>query len=283
VIRRLVLAALALLVLGAAVFAAGYRNARADPVVRRAAVALPGWPAGASPITIALLSDIHMESLTMDAPRLSRIVAAVNAQHPDLVVIAGDFVEGQGREEAARAIPLLAGPLWRLRAPLGVAAVLGNHDHWTDPRPLAAMLRRIGVLLLMNDAHGAGPLALAGLDDEATHHLQLAPTLRALARLRGAGVMVAHSPEIAPRLPAGVRLLLAGHTHCGQVVLPIIGPPYQVTRAHYRCGVVRDPGRTTIVTAGLGTSNLPIRFGAPPDWWLVTVGPDACAISRPRS
>lgn len=279
---RLALAAALLLSLVVLALAIGYRNARADPIVRRAAVALPGWPAGAPPITIALLSDIHMESAAMDEPRLARAVGRVNALRPDLVVIAGDFVEGRGRDEAARAIPLLARPLARLRAPLGVAAVLGNHDHWTDPQPLAAMLRRIGVVLLSNDARAVGPLALGGLDDEATHHLRLAPTLRALARLRGAGVMIAHSPAIAPRLPARVRLLLAGHTHCGQVVLPIVGPPIQVTSAHYRCGVVHDPGRTIIVTAGLGTSNLPIRYGAPPDLWLIRVGPSVATVSPPR-
>lgn len=279
--RRLAMSMLLLAVVGSlAVLLIGYHNARADPLVRRVGVALPGWPTGAAPVTIALISDIHMESATMDETRLNRIVDQVNALHPDLVAIAGDFVEGSGIDEATRAIPLLERPLSRLRAPLGVVAVLGNHDHWTDPTPLARMLRRIGVIVLVNDARAAGPLAVAGLDDPATFHARIAPTMRALSRLSGAGVAIAHSPMIAKHLSTRTRLLLAGHTHCGQIVLPLIGPPIEVTRPHYRCGVVRDPGRVTIVTAGLGTSDLPMRFGAPPDLWLVRVGPTVAA-TRP--
>ncbi|GAA0656444.1 hypothetical protein FHT00_002427 [Sphingomonas insulae] len=271
-IRRLSFVLLALILLIGAAFLVGYRNARADPIVRRAAVALPGWPAGQPPVTIALLSDIHMESAAMDAARLDRIVDQVNALHPDLIVLAGDFIEGRGVDEAARAIPLLARPLARLRAPLGRVAVLGNHDHWTDPAPLAAMLRRIGIVVLANEGREIGPLAVGGLDDPATSRARPEKTLEALAALQGAGVMVAHSPAIAPQLSSRTRLLLAGHTHCGQVVLPLIGAPFEVTSPHDRCGIVHDPGRVTIVTAGLGTSNLPVRYGAPPDVWLVRVG-----------
>ncbi len=271
--RPLLSAALIVAFIAGAVFLIGYRNARADPVVRRVTMALPDWPAGKPPITIALMSDIHMESMAMDEGRLARIVGQVNALHPDLVVLAGDFIEGRGVGEADRAIPLLARPLSQLKAPLGVVAVLGNHDHWTDPAPIAAMLRRIGVVVLVNQGEGLGPLALGGLDDPATHHDRIAPTQAALATLAGAGVMVAHSPDVAVKLSRRTTLLLAGHTHCGQVVLPLIGAPVEVTNPRYRCGIVRDPHRLTVVTAGLGTSNLPIRFGAPPDLWLVRVGP----------
>lgn len=273
--RRLFPIALILVVAGIALFALGWRNARADPVVRRTAVALPDWPDVAPPITVALLSDIHMESAAMDEPRLARIVAQVNALRPDLVMIAGDFIEGRGEDEAARALPPLARALHRLHARLGVVAVLGNHDYWTDAEPLARMLTRIGVVVLRNDAVAAGPLAVAGLDDQPTRHARLLPTLAALDRLRGAGVMLAHSPDIAARLPRDVTLLLAGHTHCGQVVLPLIGPPIEVADSRYRCGIVREGMRTTIVTAGLGTSDLPVRFGATPDLWLVRLGPTA--------
>lgn len=274
-LAALIAAALILVVAGVALVALGWQNARADPIVRHTAVALPGWPVGAPPITVALLSDIHMESAAMDEPRLARIVAQVNTLRPDLIVIAGDFVEGRGDHEAERALPLLARALGGLRAPLGTVAVLGNHDYWTDAEPLARMLAGIGIVVLRNGATPVGPLALAGLDDQPTHHARFAPTLAALRKLRGAGVMLAHSPDIAPKLPASVTLLLAGHTHCGQVVLPLIGPPVEVAASRYRCGIVREGARTTIVTAGLGTSNLPVRLGAPPDLWLVRLGPTA--------
>lgn len=274
-LAALIPAALIVIVAGVALFALGWHNARADPVVRRTAVALPGWTAGEPPITVALLSDIHMESAAMDEPRLARIVAQVNALRPDLIVIAGDFVEGRGDHEAERALPLLSCALARLRAPLGTVAVLGNHDYWTDAEPLARMLATIGIVVLRNGATPVGPLALAGLDDQPTHHARLGRTLAALRKLRGAGVMLAHSPDVAPKLPATVTLLLAGHTHCGQVVLPLVGAPIEVAPSRYRCGIVREGARTTVVTAGLGTSNLPVRLGAPPDLWLVRLGPTA--------
>jgi len=271
--RRLLLILAGVALLGVLAFAVGVMNARADPVMRRATIALPRWPANARPIRVALLSDIHMESWSMTPARLLRIVGQVNAARPDLVVIAGDFVDGLGPTEARAAVPAMEPALARLRAPLGVVAVLGNHDHWTDPVPVEAMLRRLGAVTLRNGAARAGPLAAAGYDDQPSGHLKAWPTLKAWRRLKGAGVAVSHSPGAARWLPPGIGLLLAGHTHCGQVVLPIIGAPIPVGPKRYQCGVIRDPHRLVIVTAGLGTSNVPVRWGAPPDWWLLTLGP----------
>jgi predicted MPP superfamily phosphohydrolase len=254
----------------AALVALGYRNARADPIVRRATIALPDWPAGGPPVTVALLADIHIESATMDARRLDRIVAQVNALHPDLIALAGDFVAGSDEEEAVRAAPLLTAALSRLEAPLGTVAVLGNHDHWTDPARVRAALDRAGILVLDNAAVARGPLAVGGVDDPFTGHARIAPTVEAMRRLRGAGVLIAHSPDAALGLPSGVHVVLAGHTHCGQIVLPIVGAPVEVADPRYRCGLIREPERTVVVTAGLGTTDLPLRFGAPPDVWLVT-------------
>ena len=95
-------------------------------------------------------------------------------------------------------------------------------------------------------------------------------------------VLLTHSPSIVTGLPAGFPLVLAGHTHCGQVVLPWVGPllnhsPRAQWRRlydpRYRCGLDRDRGRLTIVTAGVGSGTMPVRLGAVPDWWLVTLHP----------
>lgn len=272
-VRQMSLGLLAVAVIGAAIMAAAYRSARSDPVLRRATVGLPGWPQGAPPVAVALLGDIHIGGAAMDTARLDRIVDQVNAQQPDVIVIVGDFINGHESGSAARMAPALVAPLRRLRTPLGVVAVLGNHDHWTGARAVTAALQRADVLVLRNQAAPRGPLVIAGLDDRPTHHDRLEQTVMAVRALQGAGVMLAHSPELGAPLPQRLRLVLAGHTHCGQVVLPIIGAPQQVTDPRYRCGIIRDPGRLTIVTAGLGTSMLPIRIRAPPDWWLVTLGP----------
>lgn len=272
--RRLLLFALVLAVAAAtALVGSGLASARADPVMRTAAVALPRWPAGAAPIRVALLSDIHMESGSMSPERLARIVAAVNAARPDLVVIAGDFVDGQGHDRAPAAVRQMEPALARLHPRLGIVAVLGNHDYWTDPQPVVAMLHRLRAIVLRNDARAAGPLAIAGFDDQVSGHLKAWPVLKAWRQLQGAGVAVSHAPGAVQWLPPGVTLLLAGHTHCGQVVLPLVGAVRPVSAPDLQCGIVRRGAATVVITAGLGTSVLPFRIGAPPDWWLLTLGP----------
>lgn len=269
-------AALALLVL--AFLALGYVNARADPVVRRMTVKLPGWPADAAPVRVALLSDMHVGSPATDAARLSRVVAQVNALRPDLVLIAGDFVAGRDLAQGRVYADVLAPPLAGLRAPLGVVAVLGNHDHWTAPTHIAGVLRRAGITVLANDAVARGPLAIVGIDDGFSGHADIPRALAAARPLAGARVVLTHTPDTAKLLPSGSgALLLAGHTHCGQAVLPLIGPvaDHLYGRAlydpRYRCGAIRDPDRLVIVTGGIGGS-LPLRYGVPPDVWLLTIG-----------
>ena len=92
----------------------------------------------------------------------------------------------------------------------------------------------------------------------------------------GAPVLLTHSPAAIRHLPAGLPLVLAGHTHCGQVVLPLIGSVAQwVGRRrldpHYLCGLVQDPGRTIVISGGVGSGSIPIRIGAPSEWWLITL------------
>lgn len=262
-------------VLAMALAAYSLAEARRDPVVRRASVALAGWPRGAKPIRVALLSDIHIGSPAMDAGRLARIVDRVDALRPDLILIAGDFIDGDDPRGAARLGDAMIVPLRRLHAPLGVVAVPGNHDHATGLATVRTQLERAGVMLLVNQAAVRGPLAIAGLDDPSTLHDKMPATLTALRRLLGARVMLAHAPDAAAHMAPDVGLLLVGHTHCGQVVLPLWGPlvPMAPYEKRYPCGVFREPGRTTIVTAGLGTSIGPFRLNAPPDLWLLTLGP----------
>ncbi|WP_374944921.1 metallophosphoesterase [Sphingomonas sp.] len=252
----------------------GYAGAVRAPVVRRATVSLPGWPAGAKPVTIALLSDIHIGNLATGRARFARVAESVRALRPDLILLAGDFIAGHSPTDADAAPELVEG-LRRLHAPLGVVAVPGNHDHWTNIAKVRAALQAGGVTLLANQAVRRGPLAIGGLDDLVTRHDDLPATVAALRALGGARLMLSHSPDVSPKLPADISLLLAGHTHCGQVVLPILGAPVHVSRygLRYLCGVVREGARTTIVTGGIGTSVLPFRYGAPPDIWLVRGGP----------
>lgn len=239
------------------------------------------WPAGSPPLRIALLSDIHIGGAAMDARRLDRIVDQVNARSPDLVLIAGDFIYGHSPEDGRAASAGLTAPLKRLKAPLGVVAVLGNHDHWTDPDAVQEALEAAGVAVLRNAATTRGPVAIIGIDDAFSDNDRIDLAMKSADGPPGFPIALTHAPDLAFSLPANVNLVLGGHSHCGQVVLPLIGavaerspkmnkPLYD---PKYRCGVVNDAGQTVIVTGGLGASGPPLRLGAPPDWWLITLEP----------
>lgn len=250
-----------------------YWTAISDPIVRYAEVEL--FPAGSAQkqLRILLLSDIHVAGPDMPPERLGRIVRQVNAQRPDIVLIAGDFVSDKQLAITRFSLSEAIAPLHGLRSRLGTFAVLGNHDHWRNAAEAHAALHRVGVTVLDNDAARAGPLVIGGLDDAFTHHDDLNTTLRAMADLGGEPVLLSHSPDPFPRVPAGVTLMLAGHTHCGQIRLPFLGAVSYMSEygAKYACGVVVENGKTLIVGAGLGTSILPLRLGAVPDMWSITI------------
>jgi len=261
-----------------------YGTAIADPVVREAEVALPGWPDGAPPIRAVLISDIHVAGPDMPPDRLARIVGRINALRPDVVLIAGDFVSDKRTSTRHYRQREAAAPLAGLRAPLGVYAVLGNHDHWRDPAGARTALAAARVRLLENQAAAAGPLAIGGLDDPFTRRDDLPATVAAMRALPGARILLSHSPDPFPEVPQDVGLMLAGHTHCGQVRLPFFGAVSTLSKygQRYACGLVRERARTLIVTAGLGTSGLPLRLGAVPDLWLVRLGPRPAAAPSSR-
>ncbi|MET0307568.1 MAG: metallophosphoesterase [Sphingomonas sp.] len=252
-----------------------YVNTLADPVLRRATVPMAGWPAQAAPLRVALLSDIHVQGPDMPPERVARIVAQVNAARPDLVLLAGDFVGDRSLGTRNYSDDEIAAPLAQLSARLGVYAVLGNHDYAYRRIRMWQALERIGITVLTNRAMRVGPLTLVGIGDAQSGHASVPLVTLAAKQVPGPVLAFTHSPDVIPNLPAQFGVVLAGHTHCGQVVLPLFGAPISSSRYgdRYRCGVIHEGGRTIVVGAGLGTSVLPFRLGAPPDWWLVTLGP----------
>jgi predicted MPP superfamily phosphohydrolase len=269
----------AVIAVSAVVVAMGLQSAVATPIERQTVVHLPVQALREHPMRIALVSDIHVGNRAMTVERLNRIIDQINAARPDAVLITGDFVNGGSHKSHDFHPELLAVPLARLRAPMGVYATLGNHDHWTDATRTMVALRTAGIIVLTNEARRIGAVTLVGIDDSFSKHAAIANAMAAAKALGGVPVVFTHSPDIAPQLPPDVPLLLAGHTHCGQIVLPLIGPPVtrsprsgeQIYNPRYRCGVVHDATRTVIVTGGVGSGTIPIRIGAPPDWWLVTL------------
>jgi predicted MPP superfamily phosphohydrolase len=275
---RLIAAVLRVILLLAAAAGAvllfGYRQATSEPLLRSAAIALPDWPAGARPVRAILISDLHVAGPDMPPKRLRRIVDRINALRPDLVLIAGDLISDRRLATRRYAMREAVAPLAALRVRLGVVAVLGNHDHWRDAAAARAALRSAAIIVLDNRAVALGPLAIAGVDDDFTGHARLAEVVAEMRGLRGARLLLSHSPDPFPQVPSDVALTVAGHTHCGQIVLPWVGALATMSRYgdHYRCGFVHERGKLLLVTAGLGTSIAPLRIGAPPEIWLLTLG-----------
>ena len=258
---------------GLALASWGYVNATADPIVRRLDLHVAALPTGTVPINIVLISDIHVAAPDMTPQRLRRIVGQINRLRPDVVLIAGDLTSHKFLSFGRYNWPETVAPYRGIHAKLGVIAVLGNHDHWGDAAKAKKALANVGVRVLTNDAAEVGPLALGGLDDPASGHANVPATIARMRKLRGLRVLVSHSPDPFPGLPADIGLMLAGHTHCGQIKLPIVGRMATNSQYgdHYACGVIRENGRILVVSAGLGTSIAPIRFGAPPDMWFIRI------------
>lgn len=257
-----------------------FNNARAMPVVRRMEIALP-FPKGAArrPVTVALLTDSHLSGPDNSPDRMTRIVRVVNGLKPDLILLGGDYI-GDHKGGAVYGPAASIAPFATLRAPMGVLAVLGNHDARRHARigrsQWRGLFRRIGITLLTDQAVRRGPLVIGGLRDIYTDHPDIPHVLQEMEDLDGAQIVLSHGPDIFPRLPDRPLLALVGHTHCGQVALPFAGVVYVPSRfgTRYACGIFHDGAKSMIVSAGIGTSGLPIRLLSPPDVWLVTIRPE---------
>lgn len=250
-----------------------YRTAVSDPVVRHAELELLPPNSPEKQLRILLLSDIHVAGPDMPPERLRRIVRQANALRPDVALIAGDFISDKRIATRRFSFSDAVAPLRDLHSRLGTFAVLGNHDHWRSATAARSALRSAGVQVLNNGAARAGPLVIGGLDDAFTDHDDLNATLASMAHLGGEPVLLSHSPDPFPNVPPQVTLMLAGHTHCGQITLPLVGAVAYMSDYgdRYSCGLIRENGKTLVVSAGLGTSLLPFRLGAVPDIWVLVV------------
>ncbi len=271
ILRRWKWIALGLLIIGLLLGTKAWSDTMGDPVIQRASIALKGMPAGAPPVMVALLADIHVAGPDMPPSRLARIVSQVNALQPDIVLIAGDLVSEKMTATKIYSAAEIVAPLGKLSAPLGVWVAPGNHDHWFDWPGLSRELAASKVRVLQNEAAQVGPLVIGGVDDAYTRRDDLPATLAAMKGLEGGRLILTHSPDVFPHVPSEISLVLAGHTHCGQIRLPFIGAPSYLSRYgdRFACGVTQERGQTVITSGGIGTSLLPLRFGTRPEVWLV--------------
>ncbi len=246
--------------------------------VKEWTVAHADWPKSAKPLRIGIMTDIHAVEPWMPAARVGDIVERLNRLRPDLIVLLGDYVNALKLRFHSALVPVAewTAALKELHAPLGVFAVLGNHDHWSGEAPaIRRSFEKVGIHLLENSAvrvrRGEHRFWIAGLGDQLAEADDLAGTLSQVNGTEPA-ILLCHEPYIFKAIPSRIALTLAGHTHGGQVYVPFIGrPAIQPQYAEYAYGHIEESGRHMIVSSGLGLSGYPVRFLVPPEIALVTL------------
>lgn len=239
---------------------------------------LSRWPERMDGFTIALLSDFHYDPYFSIHP-LHAAIPMVNDLRPDLIVLAGDFVSAPSIgdvKKAAFAAEPCARLLRQMAAPHGLWAVLGNHDVDTNPEHVTRALQAENVQILANQSHAiernGARIWLAGVNDVLSGTADLREALRRIPTSE-AVILLAHEPDFADeasRFP--VDLQLSGHSHGGQVRIPLLPPLYLPKMAKkYVLGTYQVGPLLLYTTAGLGTVGVPIRLNCPPEITLVTL------------
>jgi predicted MPP superfamily phosphohydrolase len=273
---RIALATLSTLV--AIVLAAGVYGFFIEPnrlVLRPADLALPGWPATFPPLKVAVIADLHAGAPFIGIDKVRRVVAMANGAKPDMILLPGDFIingiPGGHFIEPAE----IASELSHLSARYGVYATLGDHDAVHDHDKVLRAFQEASVSALDNyalkvDLGGNRAIWLAGLADD--FRGDVAKTFRHVTD-DAPVIAVTHNPDLFPEIPARVVLTIAGHTHGGQVALPLIGRPIVPSRfgQRYAIGHIVENGRHLFVSPGIGTSRIPVRFGVLPEISLLTI------------
>ncbi|MEO1798217.1 MAG: metallophosphoesterase [Pseudomonadota bacterium] len=247
---------------------------------------LEGWVD--EPLTLVLVADLHAGAPQVPLSRVRRIVARANSLGADVAILLGDYAAAHkftlGKMDVHDIICALKG----LDAPLGTYAVLGNHDWWQDPRAAAeggvcetsrALLAH-GIPELDNDAVKLPSGAwLVGLADQRAQSPD--PRVDGFDDLDAAmeevtddapAILIAHEPDIFPRVPDQVRLTVSGHTHGGQVRFLGRSPVIRMVWCEvFSYGHYVSDDQHLIVSGGIGCSEYPVRVGMPPELTLVTV------------
>ncbi|HEX2087569.1 MAG TPA: metallophosphoesterase [Solirubrobacteraceae bacterium] len=239
---------------------------------------LDRWPSVYDGFRLALVSDLHAGTPHVGVEQVERVAELVDREGPDLVALLGDYVDDEAAFAQAVRPADVAAALARIRAPLGRVAVLGNHDWLSGGEQVRGALQDAGITVLEDDAlrlrSARVPLWVAGLAD-ATERRPDVPSALAGVPEEAALIVLSHDPDLFPRVPRHAALTVSGHTHGGQVDLPVVRRHVIPSRFgdRYAAGHVEEDGRHLFVTRGVGTSWWPLRFRSPPEVVLLTLRP----------
>ncbi|HJZ54334.1 MAG TPA: metallophosphoesterase [Gemmataceae bacterium] len=239
--------------------------------IERPELPLPRLPLGFDGLRVAFLSDLHHGPYT-PLDYVASVVRTTLTLQPDLILLGGGY-SYKDAKYIGPCFEVLAG----LKAPLGVFGVLGNHDYWHGLAQTKAGMKAAGVVELTNAGvwveRGGSRFRLGGVDDLWAGKPDVAPAMGD-ATTADAGLLLSHNPDIAETLrDPRVGLVLSGHTHGGQAVVPGVGAPFVPSRygEKYLRGRVEAPATTVYVSRGLGTTVSPLRFGSRPELTLMTL------------
>jgi hypothetical protein len=271
---RITMAIVVLFILGLCVWAFIIEPNRL--ILHQETIALNNGPKELDGLRIALISDIHTGGPFINDRKLRQIVELTNQQSPDLIVLLGDYMSPNSWHSHRVEPEVTAAALKYLHAPLGVYTVLGNHDWWYNGQRVWRAFESQGIRVLENDVAEVqwqgGSFWLVGLSDLWTRPQRIKETLAKVPADK-AIIVLTHNPDVFPKIPSSVPLVLAGHTHGGQVNFPLIGRVVLPSGygQRYAAGYVQEDGHDLFVTTGIGTSIFPVRFRVPPEIVILTL------------
>ncbi len=245
----------------------------------------PNWPSRQK-LTITVIADLHAGGPNMGLARIREVIDAANALRSDIVLLLGDYFATHKFITEHVPHAAWAAEFARLRSRLGTFAIFGNHDWWYDIAGVRRALAGVSIPVLENDAFLLGERGerfwLAGIGDTIAYRLghqrfqgvDDLPGTMAKVATDDPVILMVHEPDIFTEVPGRVALTLAGHTHGGQIRIPLIWPALVPSSygARFAYGHIVETGRHMIVSGGLGTSIVPARIGVPPEIVRVQLG-----------
>ncbi len=269
-LKRILLVFAAVILFLASVAAYSYYIEPNRLIVNEQDLKILNWSAKLNNFKVVAISDVHGGSNFITEEKLRKIVELANAQNPDLIVLLGDYVSQVGRKDSDLKMPIetITKNLQGFKAKYGVYAVVGNHDWWFDEKKVQNEFERIGVSVLENEVSPIQvddeTIYLWGIEDYWKNRRVPTQVFEQIPNKQNI-IAITHNPDSLLKAPNEISLMIAGHTHGGQVKFPFYGAMAFVNDPRFMEGFVEVDGKNVFVTTGVGLSGPQIRFRVTPE------------------